>query len=112
MQIVSAGLLIDDKIFILFVRSRHASINNIPIDQFYWALEPLASPGLVTIYHNAPFDLGHLHRVGVKVGGTICCTLQLLRLLDQDRGGDGAGVKIRRIDRRAPPALTASPTTG
>ena len=67
-----------------------------PVDRFLWALEPLASPSLVSVYHNAPFDLGHLHRAGVKVGGTIHDTLQMLRLLDQDRGGDGADVKTRR----------------
>ena len=66
-------------------------------------MEPLASPSLVSVYHNAPFDLGHLHRAGVKVGGTIHDTLQMLRLLDQDRGGDGATVMNRRRDLRAPP---------
>jgi hypothetical protein len=57
---------------------------------------------LTTVYHNAPFDLGHLHRAGIKVGGTVHCTLQMLRLLDQDRGGDGAEVMRRRRDLRAP----------
>ena len=101
-QIVSAGLLISGQIFILFLRACHASIRNLAPDRFLWALEPLASPGLVTVYHNAPFDLGHLHRAGVKVGGTIHDTLQILRLLDQDRGGDGTDVFRRRRDLRAP----------
>ena len=69
------------------------------------------TPRLTTVYHNATFDLGHLHREGIRVGGTIHDTMQMLRLLDQDRGGDGADVKTRRLDLRAPPGPVASPTT-
>ena len=60
------------------------------------ALEPLANPCLTLVFHNACFDLGHLHREGITVAGTIHDTMQLLRLIDQDRGGDGADVKTRR----------------
>lgn len=101
-QIVSAGILVDDAVYILFLRTLHHTLRNISISQFRWALEPLAREQLTTVYHNAPFDLGHLHRAGIKVGGTVHCTLQMLRLLDQDRGGDGAEVMRRRRDLRAP----------
>jgi DNA polymerase I-like protein with 3'-5' exonuclease and polymerase domains len=101
-QIVSAGILVNDAVYILFLRTLHHTLRNISISQFRWALEPLAREQLTTVYHNAPFDLGHLHRAGIKVGGTVHCTLQMLRLLDQDRGGDGAEVMRRRRDLRAP----------
>lgn len=101
-QIVSAGILVDDAVYILFLRTLHHTLRNISISQFRWALEPLMTGTLTTVYHNAPFDLGHLHRAGIKVGGTVHCTLQMLRLLDQDRGGDGAEVMRRRRDLRAP----------
>ena len=110
-KIVSAGLLVEDHIFILFLRSQHASIRNLPLDQFRWALEPLADPLITIVCHNAPFDLGHLHREGIAVGGTIHDTLQILRLIDQDRGGDGTDVFRRRRDLRRRRALLASPTT-
>jgi DNA polymerase I-like protein with 3'-5' exonuclease and polymerase domains len=102
-RIVSAGVLVAGSIFILFLRSQHASVRNLSIEEFRWALEPLTRPDLVTVYHNAGFDLGHLHREGVQVGGTVHCTLQQLRLCDQDRGGDGTAVFRRRRDRRAGP---------
>ena len=66
------------------------------------ALEPLANPCLTLVFHNACFDLGHLHREGIAAAGTIHDTMQILRLIDQDRGGDGADVKARR---RYPPVI-------
>ena len=59
-------------------------------------LEPLANSGLTAVFHNASFDLGHLGREGVPVGAAVLDTMQMLRLIDQDRGGDGADVKTRR----------------
>ena len=102
-RVVSAGILVVDTIHILFLRSVHRTVRNLPLDQFRWALEPLARGDLISVYHNAPFDLGHLHREGIRVGGTVHCTLQMLRLLDQDRGGDGTDVFRRRRDLRAGP---------
>src|SRR5512142_3098522 len=99
-QIVSAGLLIDEVIHILFLRTLHHTLRNITETRFRWALEPLPRGQLTTVYHNAPFDLGHLHRAGIQVSGTVHDTLQMLRLLDQDRGGDGAEVMRRRRDLR------------
>ena len=95
-RIVSAGVLVDDHGFILFLRSEHAGIRNVAVDRLRWALEPLANPCLTLVFHNACFDLGHLHREGVAVAGTIHDTMQIMRLIDQDRGGDGADVKTRR----------------
>ena len=108
-RIVSAGVLVDGRIFILFLRCQHAGIRNIALDHFRWSLEPLADPGLTLVFHNACFDLGHLHREGVAVAGTIHDTMQLLRLIDQDRGGDGADVKTRR--RYLSPGLDLNPFT-
>ena len=101
-QIVSAGILINNNIYILFLRSVHRAVRNLPLDRFRRALEPLARGNLVTVYHNAPFDTGHLYRAGFGVAGTVHDTLQMLRLVDQDRGGDGTDVFRRRRDLRAP----------
>ena len=95
-RIVSAGILVDDHVFILFLRSEHAGIRNVAVDRFRWSLDPLANPCLILVFHNAAFDLGHLYRESITAAGTIHDTLQMLRLLDQDRGGDGAEVKTRR----------------
>ena len=76
-QIVSAGILVDDAVYILFLRTLHHTIRNLGVDQFRWALEPLARGQLTTVYHNARFDLGHLHRAGIQVGGTVHDTLQM-----------------------------------
>jgi len=48
-QIVSAGLLVDGVAYILFVRSMHASIRNLPRDRFLEALQPLARPDLIVV---------------------------------------------------------------
>ena len=108
-RIVSAGVLVDDRLFVLFLRSQHAGIRNISLDRFRWALEPLADPRLTLVFHNATFDLGHLHREGIAVAGTIHDTMQMLRFLDQDRGGDGADVKTRR--RYLSPGSVLNPFT-
>ena len=76
-RIVSAGILVDDHVFILFLRSEHAGIRNVAVDRLRWSLEPLANPCLTLVFHNACFDLGHLHREGVAVAGTIHDTMQL-----------------------------------
>ena len=76
-RIVSAGVLVDDHIFILFLRCEHAGIRNIAVDRFRWSLEPLADPCLTLVFHNACFDLGHLHREGMAVAGTIHDTMQI-----------------------------------
>lgn len=103
-QIVSAGLLVDGVVHILFVRSLHASISNLPRKQFLDALQPLARKDLVVIGHNLPFDLGFLKREGVQVGGEARDTLKLLRLIDQDRGAEGGGQDKHkpRLDLLAP----------
>ena len=102
-QIVSAGLLIDGVAYVLFVRSSHVSIRNLSLPTFRAALQPLAREDLVVIAHNALFDLGFLHREGIHVGGEVRDTLKLLRLLDQDRGGerDGSSKRKPRRDLRA-----------
>src|SRR5271165_5506484 len=81
-RIVSAGLLVDDHIFVLFLRSVHAGVRNLSLDRFRTALEPLADPRLTLVFHNAGFDLGHLHRERIATTGTIHDTMQILRLLD------------------------------
>jgi DNA polymerase I-like protein with 3'-5' exonuclease and polymerase domains len=101
-RIVSVGLLVDGQIYVLFARSRHASVRNLPPARLRWALGPLAGPAVTVVMHNATFDLAHLLDEDIPVGGTVHDTLQMLRLLDQDRGGDGAGVRTRRRDLRAP----------
>src|SRR5512135_2874129 len=100
-QIVSAGLLIDGVAHLLFVRTLHPSIANLPGTAFRDALDPLARPDLVVVGHNLPFDLAFLRREGVPVAGEGRDTLKILRLLDQDRGG-GAGQDRARVDRQAP----------
>ena len=108
-RIVSAGVLVDDHAFILFLRSEHAGIRNIAVDRLRWALEPLANPCLTLVFQNACFDLDHLDPEGVVAAGTIHDTMQLLRLMDQDRGGDGADVKTRR--RYLSPWMDLNPFT-
>jgi DNA polymerase I-like protein with 3'-5' exonuclease and polymerase domains len=100
--IVSAGVLVKDTAFILFTGSRHASILNISRENLAHALEPLARPDLVVMGHNFRFDLGFLARAGIPFRARVVDTLKLLRLLDQDRGGDKAERRRPRIDRRAP----------
>ena len=87
-QIVSVGLLVDDTAFILFARSSHVSIRNLPLASIKEALQPLERKDLTVIGHNISFDLGFLAREGISVNGEIHDTLKLLRLLDQDRGGE------------------------
>ena len=88
-QIVSAGLLVDGIAYILFARSSHVSVTNLPLDAFREAIRPLEErKDLVIIGHNFLFDLRFLLREGIRVGGDIHDTLKLLRLLDQDRGGE------------------------
>ncbi len=100
--IVSVGVLVGEMAFILFVGSRHASIRNIGKASLAHALEPLARPDLVVMGHNFRFDLGFLARAGIPFRARIVDSLKLLRLLDQDRGGDNAERRRPRIDRRAP----------
>src|SRR5262249_35041775 len=97
-QIVSAGLLIDGVAYILFARSRHASITKLPVSTFYDALRPLERKDLVIIGHNFLYDLGCLRREEIVVQGEIRDTLKILRLIDQDRGREG---KKPRIDLMA-----------
>ena len=99
-QIVSAGLLIDGVAYLLFLRSLHASIANLPVGAFRDALAPLARPDLTVVGHNLPFDLAFLRREGVPVAGEGRDTLKILRLLDQDRGAGSQGQA--RVDLRAP----------
>jgi DNA polymerase I-like protein with 3'-5' exonuclease and polymerase domains len=103
-RIVSAGLLVDDVAHILFARSDHAGVRNLPAAEFLEALGPLGRPELVVVAHNARFDLSFLRREGIVVCGEVRDTLKLLRLLDQDRGGDkeATGRGEPRLDRRAP----------
>ena len=103
-QIVSAGLLVDEQVHILFARSGHITIENLPMTVFREALRPLERPELVVIGHNLPFDLGFLRREGIRVQGEARDTLKLLRLLDQDRGGaeDMASKRQPRRDLKAP----------
>lgn len=107
-QIVSAGLLIDGVAHILFARSSHVSVTNIPLQVFRDALQPLERPDLVIVGHNAIFDLGFLRREGIVVRGEIRDTLKLLRLIDQDRGRSGkdSEVKRPRRDLVAPPGTS------
>ena len=100
-QVVSAGLLIDGVAYLLFLRSLHPSITNLPVAAFRDALAPLARPDLVVVGHNLSFDLAFLRREGVPVAGEGRDTLKILRLLDQDLGG-GAGQGHARVDLRAP----------
>jgi DNA polymerase I-like protein with 3'-5' exonuclease and polymerase domains len=99
-RIVSAGLLIDGVAYVLFVRTLHASIINVPESEFHEALQPLARPELTVVGHNLPFDLAFLRREGVPVAGEGRDTLKILRLLDQDRGAGSQG--RARVDLRAP----------
>ena len=101
-QIVSVGLLIDGVAYLLFLRSLHASIANLPEGEFRDALAPLARPDLTVVGHNLPFDLAFLRREGVPVAGEGRDTLKILRLLDQDRGGGAA---------RGRPGWTCEPPT-
>jgi DNA polymerase I-like protein with 3'-5' exonuclease and polymerase domains len=100
--IVSVGVLIGETAFILFVGSHHASICNISMANLTEALGPLARADLTVMGHNFRFDYGFLTRAGIRVSARIVDTLKLLRLLDQDRGGDKDERRRPRIDRRAP----------
>jgi DNA polymerase I-like protein with 3'-5' exonuclease and polymerase domains len=101
--LVSVGVLVDQVAYILFVGSIHASIDNLTVDQLRFALEPLTVPNkLIVAGYNFLFDFIHLDRVGAHIVSTIHELMQILRLLDSDRGPDGFGVKTRRLDRRAP----------
>ena len=103
-RIVSAGLFVDGVAHILFARSAHVSVCNLPLEEFREALRPLGRPDLVLVAHNARFDLSFLRREGITVRGEVRDTLKLLRLLDQDRGGDreATGRGEPRTDLRAP----------
>jgi DNA polymerase I-like protein with 3'-5' exonuclease and polymerase domains len=100
-QIVSVGALVDGVAYLLFFRTLHRSIKNLPGGALREALAPLARPDLDVIGHNLQFDLGFLEREGIVVAGECRDTLKILRLLDQDRGG-GAGQGPARLDLRAP----------
>jgi DNA polymerase I-like protein with 3'-5' exonuclease and polymerase domains len=102
-QIVSAGLLVEGVAHVLFARSGHAGVANLPLPLFREALRPLERKDLAVVAHNAPFDLGFLRREGVRVGGEVRDTLKLLRLVDQDRGAgrDDSGRHPPRADLRA-----------
>ena len=43
-RIVSAGILVDDHVFVLFLRSEHAGIRNIAVDRLRWRLSPWPIP--------------------------------------------------------------------
>lgn len=107
-QMVSAGLLIDGVAHILFARSMHASIFNIPLTTLYDALRPLERPDLTIVGHNTIFDLSVLRREGIVVQGDVRDTLKLLRLIDQDRGrqGKGSDIKRPRRDLTAPDGIS------
>src|SRR5664280_1628404 len=105
-KVLSIGLRFNSVNHILFTKwNRQASI--LPYvctdEQIRWAMEPLA--GLTSVYHHAKYDLPRLREYGVSYGGAIVDTLQLLRLLDQDRGylsSDTPGRHRPRVDRTAP----------
>jgi DNA polymerase I-like protein with 3'-5' exonuclease and polymerase domains len=110
-RIVSAGVLVGDCAYILYVRSRHPSVRNLPLSAFRAALEPLGRRDLTLVFHNAVFDLGFLKREGIRVDAVIHDALKALLLLDQDRGPlpreqeEGQARPARqqaRIDLRAP----------
>ena len=70
-------------------------------EQIRWALRPLE--GIRQVYHNVFFDLPRLWRFGVRFNTWIVDTLQLIRLLDQDRGFDSSNQRHRpRLDLTAP----------
>jgi hypothetical protein len=70
-------------------------------EQIRWALRPLE--GIRQVYHSVFFDLPRLRRFGVRFNEWIVDTLQLIRLLDQDRGFDSANKRHRpRLDLTAP----------
>ena len=60
--------------------------------------------GLTLVFHNAKCDLPRLREYGVGYGGDIIDTLQLHRLLDQDRGfiSESQGRHRPRVDLTAP----------
>lgn len=100
-SVVSAGLLITGRPYILFVRSRVCP--NIPLDRFVHALRPLVTrTDITSVYHNAAYDLGMFWREGIKVGGIVHDSELMLRIIDSDRGRS-ADVLSARIDRCAPP---------
>ena len=102
-RLVSVGVLADAHAYILFVGSLHTSINNLSLDDLRGALEPLIVPNdLIVVGHNFTFDHGHLSRVGIRLDTVIHDTMQMLRILDPDRGPDGSEVRTKRLDRRAP----------
>ena len=43
-RIVSAGVLVDGRVFILFLRSDHAGIRNVAVDRLRWRLSPWPIP--------------------------------------------------------------------
>ena len=100
-RVVSAGLLIDGVAHLLFARTLHPNIANIPAEDFRGALGPLERADLVVVGHNLPFDLAFLRREGIRVSGECRDTLKILRLMDQDRGG-GAVQGQARLDLHAP----------
>ena len=88
-RIVSVGLLVDDTIFILFVRSDHHSVrpHQITLDQLRIALEPLSlRTDMTAVFHTAPFDLLKLKQDGIHLRCKVEDTFKLLKLVDPDRG--------------------------
>ena len=97
-RIVSAGVLVDDTVFILFTGSHEVSVvrHLITLADLREALQPLQRPDLTAVFHFAPFDVGVLERADIPVRCTIHDTAKLLKLLDPDRGGKADA----RFDRR------------
>jgi DNA polymerase I-like protein with 3'-5' exonuclease and polymerase domains len=101
---VSVACLVDDRAFVLPVRSVHATVCNIPLPDLRHALAPVGTrTDLVVIGHNLAFDRRILAADGIHIVGEVRDTLKLLKLIDPDRG---ASDKQRaRLDRRDPPLL-------
>ena len=104
-RVLSIGVRVQGVNYILFTDACcHASI--IPYvsstEAIRSALKPLLCLSLV--FHNAKFDLPRLRQFGVAYAGRVIDTLQLLRLLDQDRGfhTESQGRQRPRIDLNAP----------
>src|SRR5262245_7394379 len=101
---VSVACLVDDRAFVLPVRSLHATVCNIALPALRHALAPLGTrTDLVVIGHNLAFDRRILAADGIHIVGEVRDTMKLLKLIDPDRG---ASDKQRaRLDRRDPPLL-------
>jgi DNA polymerase I-like protein with 3'-5' exonuclease and polymerase domains len=104
-DIVSVGVLVDNIPYINFRFTRFIPV--ISRDCLITALEPLGTRDDLTIVgHNIAFDLGFLHREGIKVVGITHDTELILRLCDSDRGKN-KDVLSARVDRVALPGAPA-----